>query len=391
MSRLKTASSACLASARTVPSLNSHVRAHRDHRHASSSAGPSKGPKFDEVVFSGIQPSGIPHIGNYLGLFLPFLELQSSLPRSTPLYLSIVGLHAITLPRDPNILRQERMDMLAALLACGVDPERTCLFYQEDIPEHAELAWILNTLTPVGRLQRMTTWKSQIATRTSSSPDQITDLDLKLGLLAYPTLQSADIMLYKSTIVPVGEDQTQHLELARDTAEAFNRAYGDIFPLPQTRIVPSKRILSLRDPSAKMSKSAPLAASRIVLTDPPEAIRKAVKTAVTDSEPSIKFDPEGRPGVSNLLLIWSSLDPSGQTPEQLAEQAQKDGWGMAKLKDAVTDVVVERFGNIRAEYERIRQEKGWLSQIAGQGRAKAGEVAKKTMEEVRRAVGIDKL
>ncbi|KAL7423013.1 Tryptophan--tRNA ligase, mitochondrial [Cryptotrichosporon argae] len=336
--------------------------------------------RFDEAIFSGIQPTGTPHLGNYLGLFLPFLALQSASPAHVPLYLSVVGLHAITVPQRAVQLAADRRAMLAALLAAGVDPARTTLYHQEDVSEHAELAWVLNTLTGVGRLQRMTTWKAKLETiRASSSPDE-----LRLGLLAYPVLQAADILLYKATVVPVGEDQAQHLELTRDVADAFNRAYGDVFPLPETRVVPQARVLSLRDPSSKMSKSAPNPASRISITDAPSMIRQKLRGAVTDSLPGVSYDPVTRPGVANLLSIWSALD--GREPGALAAEAE--GWGMGRLKDAVADVVVAALEGVRSEYERISKDDAYLSAVAAQGRARAREKAAETMDEVRRVVGL---
>ncbi|EIW72716.1 hypothetical protein TREMEDRAFT_36890 [Tremella mesenterica DSM 1558] len=346
-------------------------------------------PVIPQVVFSGIQPTGTPHLGNYLGLFLPFLKLQRSLPPGIPLYLSVVGLHAITLPQDPKTLAEDRMNMMASLMACGVDPQRTCLFFQEEVPEHAELAWILNTLTSVGKLQRMTTWKSKIATKINASEDNVTQSDLRLGLLAYPVLQAADVLLYKATQVPVGEDQTQHLELTKGIAETFNRKYGPTFPIPKTMIVPSKRILNLRDPSQKMSKSSPNPLSRITILDPPQTILSNLKAAVTDSLPGVTYDPISRPGVSNLLTIWSALDPSNRTPEQLVEECGE--WGLGKLKEHVGEVIVESLKGIKEEYERIRSADGFLRSVAKDGREWAGGVAKVTMKEVKQKVGLGPL
>ncbi|BEI80746.1 hypothetical protein CcaverHIS002_0112750 [Cutaneotrichosporon cavernicola] len=345
--------------------------------------------KKQEVIFSGIQPTGTPHLGNYLGLFLPFLDLQSSSNPSTPIYLSVVGLHSITLPQNPTQLISDRRNMLAALLACGVDPNRTTLYLQEQVPQHAELAWYFNTISSVGRLQRMTTWKSRLAvSRNANSEDEVSEADLRLGLFAYPVLQAADIALYKGTLVPVGEDQTQHLELARDTNEAFNRAFGDVFPIPDVQIVPQKRILSLKNPAEKMSKSAPNPASRISITDSSKDIEKRIKGAVTDADPNITFDPTGRPGVANLLTIWSALDDAGRTPGQLAEMAAAEGWGAGKLKGAVAEVVVHKLAPVRDEYARIVADPGYIRDVAARGAERARETAEKTMVEVRRVVGL---
>ncbi|WOO77901.1 Tryptophan--tRNA ligase, mitochondrial [Vanrija pseudolonga] len=376
-----------------IPRLAGHTAVTRSAvipagaRASSSKATPKAAPP--EVVFSGIQPTGTPHLGNYLGLFLPFLELQKTTPATTPVYLTVVGLHAITLPQDPVQLVQDRRNMLASLLACGVDPERTTLFLQEDVREHSELAWFLNTIAPVGRLQRMTTWKSRLATaRNANSEDEVSEEDLRLGLLSYPVLQAADIMLYKSTIVPVGEDQTQHLELARDIAQGFNRQFGDVFPIPETRVVPQKRVLSLRDPAQKMSKSAPNPLSRISLTDSPKDIAAKIKGAVTDSIREVTYEPDTRAGVANLLTIWAAFDEHKRTPEQLAAAAQADGWGAGKLKAAVSEVVAAHLAPVQEEYKRIIADEGYIRDVAAKGANKAREQAAKTMAEVRAAVGL---
>ncbi|KLT40840.1 Nucleotidylyl transferase [Cutaneotrichosporon oleaginosum] len=331
-------------------------------------------------------------LGNYLGLFLPFLELQATAAPTTPIYLSVVGLHSITLPQTPAALVSDRRNMLAALLACGVDPARTTLYMQEQVPQHAELAWYFNTISSVGRLQRMTTWKSRLAvSRNANSEDEVSEADLRLGLFAYPVLQAADIALYKTTLVPVGEDQTQHLELARDTNEAFNRLFGDVFPIPDVQIVPQKRILSLKNPREKMSKSAANPLSRISIVDSSKDIEKKIKGAVTDAEPVITYDPAGRPGVANLLTIWSALDEAGRSPAQLADMAAAEGWGAGKLKGAVADVVVHRLAPVRDEYARIVADPGYIRDVAARGADRARETAEKTMVEVRKVVGLGEI
>lgn len=237
--------------------------------------------------------------------------------------------------------------------------------------------------------------------RNANSEDEVSDADLKLGLLAYPVLQAADIALYKSTLVPVGEDQTQHLELSRDICEAFNRQFGDVFPLPDVTIgtlpltrliaVPQKRILSLKDPSQKMSKSAPNPASRISITDSAKEITAKIKAAVTDSEAGVSYDPENRPGVANLLTIWSALDDAGRSPAELAKEAENSGFRMGQLKAAVSELVVEKLSPIREEYLRLQADPGYIRDVAARGADKARERAAVTMEEVRRVTGMGPL
>ncbi|KAF8319437.1 Nucleotidylyl transferase [Clavulina sp. PMI_390] len=251
-----------------------------------------------KVVFSGIQPTGTPHLGNFLGALSNWTRLQSSAADGDTLIYSVVGLHAITVPQDPSQLRTDRLNAVASLLAIGLDPARSIIFCQEDVQEHAELAWMLGCFAPMGRLSRMTAYKSKVATMASTANDE------KLGLFAYPVLQAADILLYKATHVPVGEDQRQHLELTRDIAQWFNQRYmSQTFALPSTISTPTKRILSLRDPIQKMSKSAKDPKSRILLSDSRDEIARKIRKAVTDSETTISYDPIHRPGISNLLRI----------------------------------------------------------------------------------------
>ncbi|CUA72154.1 tryptophanyl-tRNA synthetase [Rhizoctonia solani] len=348
-----------------------------------------------KTIFSGIQPTGIPHLGNYLGALVNWVNLQRNAAPADRLFFSIVGLHALTLPQNPIKLRQERLDTLAILLAVGLDPRRSVIFCQDQVPQHAELAWMLNCTTPIGKLQRMTTWKSKLATaRNANSTDEIDESHLNLGLFAYPVLQAADILLYRATHVPVGEDQQQHLELSRDLADLFNRTHKErVFPLPQHIITPAKRILSLRDPSQKMSKSAPHPASRILLTDPPETIEKKIKSAVTDSERGVGYDPAARPGVANLLTILDACRAlSGETPPGESEDtstrletlaSEISTLSHADFKRLVNDAVQTTLAPIRDEYARIRADESYLRDVAEAGRMRAFEVAESTMADIR--------
>ena len=388
----------------------SHI-ATRSVRSSSSSSLPSSSSSFSaepstskpvrpRVIFSGIQPTGIPHLGNYLGALRNWVELQNaSIHTSDELYFSIVGFHAITLPQQPARLRSERAEMMATLLAIGLDPHRCTIFHQDQVAEHTELAWILNCITAFGKLNRMTTWKSKLATaKNAAEGSEVDDKDLSLGLFAYPVLQAADILLYKATHVPVGEDQIQHLELSRDLADVYNRRFSKrFFPLPQHIITPTKRVLSLRDPTSKMSKSAPDVNSRILITDTPEQVASKVKKAVTDAETTLAYQPETRPGVSNLLSILAALKTASgaeRGPAEWARQlnAQIEATGASSgqhLKATLTEAVVETLRPIQAELDRLRHDPGYLKQMEDLGRTKAQAVARRTMEQVRKSIGLD--
>lgn len=357
-----------------------------------------------KVIFSGIQPTGIPHLGNYLGALRNWTDLQDSAAPNESLYFSIVGYHALTMPQDPAKLRAERTEMMATLLAIGLDPHRSTIFHQDHVSEHTELAWILNCIAPFGRLARMTTWKSKLATaRHGSESEQIAvdDKDLSLGLFAYPVLQAADILLYKATHVPVGEDQVQHLELSRSLADLFNRRFKkrNFFPLPAHIVTPTKRILSLRDPASKMSKSAPDVNSRILVTDTPDQVSSKIRKAVTDSTSTLSYEPQDRPGVSNLLLLLSTLEGrlSGtQNEEDPAETAKRlnaaiEAKGASPgpyLKATLTEAIVETLRPIQSELHRLRKDAGYLQRMEDVGSAKAKHIARTTMSEVKKLVGL---
>lgn len=371
----------------------------------------------NKVIFSGIQPTGIPHLGNYLGALRQWVKLQNSADTSTQLFFSIVDLHSLTARQEPELRRQSKRDMLAALLAVGIDPKRSTLFHQSSVPAHSELHWILSCDASVGWLSRMTQWKSKLTegganTNAGSDTDttNMNDLDdplattanpnstarLKLGLFSYPVLQAADVLLYRTTHVPVGEDQAQHIEFARDCAAAFNHVYGTpqnqgILVPPTTLLSPAKRVMSLADPTKKMSKSALLERSRILLTDSEEVICKKVRVALTDSvEGDITYDPVGRPGVSNLLEILAHLaDERGVTPRDVAESLRSVG--LRALKERVAEVVNTHLAPIRGEYERFQGEKGGkaLEEVEEEGTQKARKAAGKTIRRVKRAIGIE--
>lgn len=294
--------------------------------------------------------------------------------------------------------------MMATLLAIGLDPQRCTIFHQDQVSEHTELAWILNCITAFGKLNRMTTWKSKLATAKNAAGDsQVDDKDLSLGLFAYPVLQAADILLYKATHVPVGEDQIQHLELSRDLADVYNRKFDRrFFPLPKHIITPTKRVLSLRDPTSKMSKSAPDVNSRILIIDSPEMVERKIRKAVTDTEATIAYDPEHRPGVSNLLSILAALKPAEPTqagqdecsPEEWVERLNREikasGASSGQhLKATLTEAIVETLRPIQAELGRLRKDPGYVQQMEQLGREKARKAARSTMAQVRKSVGFD--
>lgn len=340
-------------------------------------------------------------IGNYLGALKNWVDLQNTAAPDDELFFFLADLHALTVPQDPARLYQDRRNMMAALVATGIDPHRCTLFHQDQVPEHTQLMWFLSCITSFGRLERMTTWKSKLATLQES--EKVNEAQLQLGLFSYPVLQAADILIYHGTHVPVGEDQTQHLELTRDIAHQFNNAVKKrYFQQPDYMLTPTKRILSLRNPEQKMSKSAPDANSRILVTDSPEEIRAKVRRAVTDSERSITYEPERRPGMSNLIAILAAFGggtvrarlmgaESDPDPTSVAAVLQEvTGGSGAKLKEVLTESIVEALRPFQAEYTKLVQEPAYLDEIAEIGRAKASQRAAQTVHEVRTLLGLQK-
>ncbi|XP_059896061.1 tryptophan--tRNA ligase, mitochondrial [Gadus macrocephalus] len=321
-------------------------------------------------VFSGIQPTGVPHLGNYLGALETWVSLQDRYP--SVLY-SIVDLHSITQPQDPAQLRLNILDMAACLLACGIDPQRSILFQQSQVSEHAELSWILSCLTTMPRLRHLPQWKMKSKQKGEGS----------VGLFTYPVLQAADILLYRSTHVPVGEDQVQHLELAQDVARIFNNRYGDLFPEPRPLLSATRKVKSLRDPTAKMSKSDPHAMATIHLSDSPDDIMLKIRRAVTDFTSEVTYDPAARPGVSNLVSLHAAV--AMVTVEVALDQARGLDTGAYKL--LVADAVVTRLRPIREEMERLRADRGHLEVVLAKGSQRARELAAPVLMEVRRRVG----
>ncbi len=333
------------------------------------------GYKGPERVLSGIQPSGGMHLGNYLGAIRKFVDLQSQ----RDCYYCVVDMHAITVWQDPKKLRDQTFHIAASYLAAGVDPAKAAVFHQSAVRAHAELAWIFNCVARLGWLDRMTQFKDKAGKDKERA---------SVGLYTYPVLQAADILVYKATHVPVGEDQKQHLELSRDIAGKFNREFGaeDFFPLPEPLIKgPGARVMSLRDGTAKMSKSDPSEQATIYLSDDAEAIAKKIKRAKTDPEP-LPMETAGlenRPEAANLVGIYAAL--SGKSDADVL--AEFGGEGFGRFKPALADLVVAKIGPISAELRRLEADPGYLRDVLMDGAARAAEIADATVREVKEIVG----
>ncbi|MFJ8694411.1 tryptophan--tRNA ligase [Streptomyces roseolilacinus] len=327
----------------------------------------------DPRVLSGIQPTaGSFHLGNYLGAVRQWVALQES----HDAFYMVVDLHAITVPQDPAELRANTRLAVAQLLAAGLDPERCTLFVQSHVPEHAQLAWVMNCLTGFGEASRMTQFKDKSA---KQGADRAT-----VGLFTYPVLQVADILLYQANEVPVGEDQRQHIELTRDLAERFNTRFGDTFTVPAPYILKeTAKIYDLQDPTAKMSKSAATPKGLINLLDDPKATAKKVKSAVTDTDTVIRFDPEGKPGVSNLLTIMSTL--TGTPVDDLVKGYEGKMYGA--LKTDLAEIVVDFVTPFRARTQEYLDDPETLDSILGKGAEKARAVAAETLAQTYAKVG----
>ncbi|GGB55027.1 tryptophan--tRNA ligase [Tistrella bauzanensis] len=324
-------------------------------------------------IFSGAQPTGNLHLGNYLGAIRNWVGLQDSYQS----VFCIVDLHAITVWQDPVALTRQTRELTAAYIAAGIDPERCVIFNQSAVTAHAELAWLLNCLTPIGWLNRMTQFKEKAGKDREKA---------SLGLYAYPVLMAADILAYKATHVPVGEDQKQHLELTRDIAQRFNQLYGrDVLPLPEPMILgAATRVMSLRDGTKKMSKSDPSDYSRINLTDDRDTIAQKLRKARTDSEPGVTYEPERRPEVANLIRIYAALD--GRTTDAVvAEYADAP---FTDVKAKLTDLAVEKLGPIAERMKQLMAEPAEIDRILARGAERARAIAEPVLDEVRQTMGL---
>jgi tryptophanyl-tRNA synthetase len=324
-------------------------------------------------VFSGVQPTAdVPHLGNYIGAFRQWVALQDQ----HECFFCVVDLHSLTVPWDPKILAQRSRSAAASLIATGIDPERSVLFLQSEVPEHTELSWILTCVSRMGELSRMTQFKDKSRNQEGDS--------IGTGLYVYPVLMAADVLAYRGELVPVGEDQRQHLELMRNIAERFNRDYGDTFPVPEPYIpAEGARIMALDDPTRKMDKSSDRPNNLIWMNDPPEVVRKKIARAVTDSGREVRAGGD-KPAVTNLLTIYSAV-----TGRPVAEiEREYEGKGYGDFKAGLTQALVDFLDPFRRRQQEILGDPAQLDKILDAGAAKAKEVASETMKIVRSRVGL---
>jgi tryptophanyl-tRNA synthetase len=333
-------------------------------------------------VVSGIQPTGNLHLGNYLGAIRNWVRMQDEMEQGSQCLFFLADLHAISMPHDPAELKSATLEMVAALVACGIDPQRSVLFNQAQVPAHAELQWLLNGTARMGWLNRMTQWKDKAGKNREGA---------SVALFGYPVLQAADVLLYQATHVPVGEDQKQHLELARDIAQKFNNDFcspdAPLFTLPEPYIPPeAARIMSLRDGTAKMSKSDPSDMSRINLSDDADAIMRKVKKAKTDPEPlpSEAAGLEGRPEALNLVSIYGAL--AGKSVDEVLGEFGGEGFG--KFKPALGELMVDHLAPIAARFDELRADRESLDAILARGAARAREMGRSTLDAAYKALGL---
>ena len=325
-----------------------------------------------KTIFSGVAPSGNIHIGNYFGAIKQWVELQNRGEYQN--IFCVVDEHAITTPQDPTKLHSKILEIFTLYLALGINPEKSIIFVQSHVPEHSELNWILSTITPVGELERMTQFKDKSKKQKS----------VLAGLLNYPVLMAADILLYKTNLVPVGEDQLQHIEITRAIAKKFNNAFGVTFPIPEPFInKEAKRIMGLDDPAKKMSKSAENPNNYIALLDSPETIKEKIKSAVTDSGSEIKYDMENKPAISNLLLIYSLF--SGKKMSEL--EKEYEGKNYSVFKQNLAEVIIENLSPIRKKYQELSANPDYVKKVLRAGADKAKTIASQTIKEVRAKIG----
>ncbi|KAF2854329.1 tryptophanyl-tRNA synthetase-like protein [Plenodomus tracheiphilus IPT5] len=351
-------------------------------------------PPPRRTIFSGIQPTGTPHLGNYLGALRQWVKLQDEGRENDKRFFSIVDWHAITVHQNPADLVRLRKEMLVSLIAVGLDFDKSIIFEQSSVPAHTALMWILSCRASMGYLGRMTQWKSKLAPPADGSPSVPTPQNdaLKLGLFSYPVLQAADILLYNTTHVPVGEDQAQHIELTRVLAKGFNDVYSAgkrrFFSIPQTMLSPAKRIMDLRNPAVKMSKSAPNPSSRILINDSKDIIHQKLKSAVTDSIEGVSYDHQERPGVSNLVDIMYYMNESvAESPQELAKDMKL--LSMRALKEKVADTVDENLRDVRERYEEILgAQQAKLREGLNQSSRKANLQASNKLKETREVMGL---
>lgn len=327
-------------------------------------------PVKKQRILSGIQPTGTPTLGNYIGAMRNWKLLEDEYDC---LYM-VADLHTITVRQEPAKFRQNAMQMLGLLLASGLDPKKSVLFFQSHVHQHAELGWLLDCYTYMGEMSRMTQFKDKSAKHADN---------INCGLFTYPVLMAGDILLYQANLVPVGKDQTQHLEICRDIAQRVNGLYGNVFTVPEgyySKV--GARVQSLQEPDRKMSKSD-AEDSFISVLDAPDVIRRKYRRAVTDSLAAIRFDPENQPGVSNLLSIICAL--TGEEMEKIV--ASFEGKGYGDLKSAVTDVTIETLAPIQAEFARVMKDKKYMEEVYREGAQRAGAIAERTLQKFMKKIG----
>jgi tryptophanyl-tRNA synthetase len=322
-------------------------------------------------VFSGIRPTGELHIGNYLGAIKQWVKLQEE----NECFFCIVDYHAITTPFKPEEMERNIFDTLIAYLAAGLDPKKCTIFVQSHVKEHTELAWILGTITPLGDLKRMTQFKE----KSKKHPEYV-----NAGLLNYPLLMAADILLYKTDLVPVGKDQVQHVELTREIARRFNKMFGKVFKEPKVLLSEGEKIMSLQNPKKKMSKTDDPKGC-ILLFDEPEEIEKKIMRAVTDLGKEIKYDPVKKPGISNLLKIYSIFSEKGM--EELEEKYK--GKGYEEFKRDLAKLLIKRLEVFKKKKKELEKRRVYLKEILKKGAERAEKIAKLTMKEVREKMGLE--
>ena len=325
-----------------------------------------------KIILSGIQSTGRLHLGNYLGAIDNWVKMQEEYN----CYYMIANLHSLTVRNNPEELKDNTLKIIAMYIAAGLDPEKNTLFIQSQVKEHAELSWILNCYTYMGELSRMTQFKDKAGKHEDN---------INAGLFTYPVLMASDILLYQADLVPVGDDQKQHIEITRNLAERFNKIYGDTFVVPEPYIRKSTaRIMGLQDPSKKMSKSTNNPNDVIFIDEAPEDIIKKVKKAVTDSENVVRYNPVEKPGISNLMGIYGAL--TGKNEEEIEKEFEGQGYG--KFKMAVADAIVKKLKPIQEKYNELLNNKEYLESIYSKGAENARKLASKTLEEVKRKIGI---
>jgi tryptophanyl-tRNA synthetase len=325
-----------------------------------------------KVIFSGIQPSGNLTIGNYIGAMKNFVALQDEYD----CYYCIVDLHALTVRQDPAELRRRSFELAALYIAVGLDPDKVTLFIQSHVPAHAELAWILNCFTYMGELARMTQFKDK---------SRKNEENINVGLFDYPVLMASDILLYQADVVPIGDDQRQHLEIARDLAIRFNNLYSPTFTVPEAYYGKlGARIMSLQEPAAKMSKSDSDENAFIAILDEPDAVRRKLRRAVTDSDSSVRFDPDGKPGVSNLMTIYASMTGL----DMPAVEQRFEGQGYGAFKDAVAEAVIEGMRPVREKYAELIGDKKYLEDVLKSSADRAERAAGRTLSKVQKKIGL---